>query len=154
MGSKKRTIAEKKADMFEVYKAMRAGKKVKRSGAKDGSIQTHPVVPVDETKTEAGVLAECLSWLKRRRIFCKRHDCGAGNFGSGYATYGIRGSGDIHGMLRHHGGRHFEIECKKGAGGRLSKNQQERQRDVVANKGLYFVVHGAEELEYFMGEYV
>ena len=154
MGSKKRTIAEKKADMFEAYKAMRAGKKIKRSGAKDGSIQTHPVVPVDETKTEAGVLAECLSWLKRRRIFCKRHDCGAGNFGSGYATYGIRGSGDIHGMLRHHGGRHFEIECKKGAGGRLSKNQQERQRDVVANKGLYFVVHGSEELEYFMGEYV
>jgi hypothetical protein len=151
---KKQTIAEKKADMFEAYKQIRAGEEVKRTGAKDGSIPTHPVVEVDKAKPESEVLSECLSWLKRRRIFCNRHDCGAGNFGSGYATYGIRGSGDIHGMLRHHGGKHFEIECKKGAGGRLSKDQQERMKDVRDNKGLYFVVHGVEELEHFMGEYV
>lgn len=151
---KRRTVAEKKADMFDAYKQIRAGEPVKRKGAKDGSIPTHPVVPVGEVKTESVVLGECLSWLKRHRVFCNRHDCGAGNFGAGYATYGIRGSGDIHGILRHHGGKHFEIECKKGAGGRLSKKQQERMKDVRDNKGLYFVVHGVEELEHFLGEYV
>ena len=151
---KRRTIAEKKADMFTAYKAMRAGKKVKRSGAKDGSIPTHPKVEVDTSKPESVVLAECLSWLKRHRVFCNRHDCGAGNFGAGFASYGIKGSGDVHGILKRFGGKHFEIECKKGAGGKLSKSQQKRQRDVIANKGLYFVVHGEKELEYFMGEYV
>ena len=151
---KHQTKAEKNADMFEAYKAMRRGEKVKRSGAKDGSISTHPVVEVDDTRPESKVLADCISWLKRHRVFCNRHDCGAGNFGAGYATYGIRGSGDIHGILRHHGGKHYDIECKRGAGGRLSKDQQKRQRDVRANKGLYFVVHGVEELEHFVGEYI
>lgn len=151
---KRKTKAEKKEDLFTAYKQMRAGEKVQRTGTKDGSIPTHPVVEVDKTKTEGVVLAECLSWLKRHRVMCDRHDCGAGNFGSGYATYGIVGSGDIHGMLRSFGGKHFEIECKKGVGGRLSKRQQKRRDRVLANKGLYFVVHGLAELEHYMGGYV
>jgi len=123
---KRKTKAEKNEDLFTAYKQMRAGEKIYKVGAKDGSIVTRPVVEVDKTKTEAEVLSDCLSWLKRHRVMCNRHDCGAGNFGSGYATYGIVGSGDIHGMLRSHSGKHFEIECKKGSGGRLSKQQQKR----------------------------
>jgi hypothetical protein len=96
-----------------------------------------------------------MRWLRLNHIFHNRHDCGSGDIaGYGYATYGIKNSGDIHGMLKHHGGKHFEIECKRGKGGRLSIGQQQRRKDVRANNSLYFVCHGVEELEYFMGEWV
>jgi hypothetical protein len=93
---------------------------------------------------EAGVLAECRQWLKQHRIFHDRHDCGAGDFGHGFATYGIKGAGDIIGIL--FDGRHFEIETKAGFGGRLSAIQQKRMVDVREVGGVYLVVHGVEEL--------
>jgi len=63
-------------------------------------------------------------------------------------TYGIIGSGDIIGCTR--SGRHFEIECKKGAGGRQSQEQQDRQREVCAHGGIYLVVHDVIELEHLL----
>lgn len=143
---KKRTKQEKFQDCFDAFKCIKAGKKVKRSMTKDGSIATHSVVPVPDL-LESVVLKGCINWLKRHRIFCNRHDAGAGDVsGAGYATYGIKGAGDIIGLLPN--GIHFEIEVKRGSGGRLSKGQQKRQKDIWANCGLYYVVHGVSELEH------
>lgn len=148
---KRQSKAEKLGDYFDAFKKIQHGEQVKRTGPKDGSIKTKPIIDVGPKKLEAEVLKDCISWLRRHRIMCDRHDCGAGNIaGVGYATYGIKGSGDIHGMLRRHNGKHFEIECKKSTGGRLSKKQQERRKRVLANNGLYFIVHGVTELEHFM----
>ena len=113
---------------------------------KDGSIATKPVVPCFNV-LEADVLKQCISWLIRHNIFCDRHDSGAGDFGRGYAIYGIRGAGDIIGLLPD--GTHLEIECKKGKGGSMSKRQQKRMSDIRENNGIYLVVHGISELEYY-----
>jgi hypothetical protein len=137
-----------KSDQFDgiatAYHQIKHGEMPHPVGAKDGSVSTHPMVPVDKTLDEAEVLAQCLDWLKRHKVFCNRLNNGKGDFGSGYATYGIIGAGDIIGLLPD--GKHFEIEVKAGAGGRLSKVQQERQRDIVNNNGLYFIIHGLPEL--------
>lgn len=149
----RQTKAQKCNDLANAISQIRRGEKVKRIGSKDGSIATHPVVPVDPKKLEHEVLADCLSWLSRLRIFHNRHDAGSFQNERGqWGTYGIKSAGDIIGMLK--GGQHFEIECKRGSGGRLDIGQQKRMKDVRDNGGLYFVVHGQEELEYFMGEYV
>jgi len=150
---KKQTKAQKFNDLANAVRQIRKGEPVKRIGAKDGSIVTHPVVTVPDF-SESVVLAECLTWLRKHRIFCNRMNVGAGEMGtSGFHTYGIPGAGDIIGMLRNYNGKHFEIECKKGSGGRLSLSQQRRMKKVRENGGLYFVVHGAEELAYYMKRY-
>jgi hypothetical protein len=152
---KRQTKQDKFRDLANAVKQINSGEKVRRIGARDGSIPTHPVVPVDVTKSEKVVLVECLAWLKKHHTMCNRHDAGTFQNDRGqWATYGIKNSGDIHGMLKHHGGKHFEIEVKRGKGGRLSEGQQKRKRDVEYNNGLYLVVHGLEELIYYMGEWV
>ncbi len=155
VGMKRQTKADKFRDLANAVNQINNGEKVRRIGAKDGSIATHSVVAVDPTKPEKAVLAECLSWLQRQHMMRNRHDAGTFQNNRGqWAAYGIRGSGDIHGMLRHHGGKHFEIECKRGKGGQLSKDQQIRKRDVEYNDGLYFVVHGINELIFYMGVWI
>lgn len=144
--TKPRTKLEKCLDYYDAFKCVQEDKPVKRSGAKDGSKATHSVVSVPDLP-EQEVLRACLQWLRTHHIFHNRHDVGAGDFGYGYATYGIKGAGDIIGVLPN--GTHFEIEVKRGKGGRLSKGQQKRMRDIRANKGLYFVVHGVEELQHY-----
>jgi len=152
---KRQTRKQKFNDLANAIGQMCRGEPVKRIGTKDGSIRTHPVVPVDPKKLEHQVLFECLNWLIRLRIFCQRHDAATLQNDRGqYGTYGIKGSGDIHGMLKYHGGKHFEIETKRGSGGTLSVGQQKRMRDVRNSNGLYFVVHGVEELEHFMREWI
>jgi len=154
---KPQTRKQKFNDLANAVKQIREGKKVKRIGAKDGSIRTHPVVSVDSKKLEHEVLADCLSWLKKRHVFCSRHDAGTFQNERGqYGTYGIIGAGDIIGMLRRHPhcGRHFEIETKRGSGGRLDAGQQKWMKQVHYNGGMYFVVHGVKELEHFIGEFV
>ena len=148
--TKHRSKADKIGDCFIAFKCIKEGRPVKRDGAKDGSVPTHPVVPVPDLP-ETDVKAACLKWLKHRGVFCDGHDCGSGNFGFGYATYGIKNSGDVHGILKYQNGKHFELELKKGTGGRQSKGQQKRMRDVRANNGYYFIVHGIPELEHYMG---
>jgi hypothetical protein len=138
----RKTKRQKLDEAHVAYQAAKAGVKPHRP-AKDGSIPTHPTVPV-KGLPEAGVLAECRQWLKARRIFHDRHDCGAGDFGHGFATYGIVGAGDIIGALPN--GIHFEIETKAGTGGRLSLAQQKRMVSVKEVGGVCLVVHGVEEL--------
>ncbi len=152
---KRQTRKQQYNDLANVIGQIRRGEPVKRIGAKDGSIRTHPEVMVDALKLEHEVLADCLLWLRTHRVLCNRHDCGTFQNNRGqWGTYGIIGSGDIHGMLKNNWGKHFEIECKRGSGGIQSKKQQDRMKDVRANDSLYFVVHGVEELEHFMREWV
>lgn len=152
---KRQTKSQKFKDLANAVKQINSGEKVRRIGARDGSIATHPVVAVDPTKSEKIVLMECLAWLNINHVMCNRHDAGTFQNDRGqWGTYGMLGSGDIHGMLRHHGGKHYEIETKRGSGGRLGKGQQKRKRDVEYNNGLYFVVHGLPELIYYMEEWV
>jgi hypothetical protein len=140
-----------KQDQFDgiadAYHQIKHGEMPHQVGAKDGSIATHPVLEIIPA-CEAQVQAECLRWLKQHRIPCDRLNNGKGDFGSGYATYGIIGAGDIVGWLPKTG-QHYEIEVKAGAGGRLSKVQQERQQLLADTNALYFIIHGVEELEYY-----
>jgi len=156
---KPQTRKQKYNDLANAIGQIRRGEPVKRIGAKDGSIRTHAVVPVDPKKLEHEVLADCLSWLCEHRVFCHRHDSGSFQNERGqWGCYGIINSGDIHGILKenqyHFGGKYFEIETKRVSGGRLSEGQQQRRKDVRDNGGLYFVCHGVEELEHFMGEWI
>lgn len=151
---RRQTKAQKFNDIANVIHQIRAGEPVKRIGAKDGSIATHPVVPCPDV-VESIVKVECIKWLREHHIFCNGHDCGSGDIvGAGQATYGIMYSGDIHGILREDHGRHFEIECKRGRGGRLSAGQRKRMKQVRDNNGLYFVIHGVPELEFYFKRYI
>ena len=142
------TKKQKLDNCYEAYHHAKHGTRPTRK-ARDGSIPTHPVVSVSPHKFEHMVLADCMKWLKSHRIFHDRHDCGGGNVsGAGYTIYGIKYSGDIHGILPN--GIHFEIETKRGNGGRQSAGQQKRMADVRATNGVYLVVHGVLELEFLM----
>ena len=140
-----KTKTQKLAEAHTVYTAAKTGTRPKHQ-TKDGSIPTKPVVPCPDLP-EREVLKQCLAWLRARRVFCDRHDCGSG---PGHARYGILGAGDIIGVLS--GGRHFEIECKRSKGGRLSEDQQKRKWNMRRTGGVYQVVHGIPEMEhYFKG---
>jgi len=145
-----RTKRQKLTDTYTAYQAAKTGTRPRRQPK--AGIQTRPVVDVPTNRSEAKVLAECLKWLKGHRVFCNRHDCGAGDLGYGFATYGIKYAGDIIGLLP--SGIHFEVECKHGRGGTLSPGQQQRMADVRAMGGLYFVVHGVAELMYYFKELI
>jgi hypothetical protein len=137
-----KTRKQKLAEAHTAYTAAKTGQRPKR-GTKDGGIPTHPIVPVPDLP-EAEVLKQCLKWLKARRVFCDRHDCGSG---PGQARYGIKGAGDIIGILPD--GRHFEVEVKRGRGGRLSQYQFQRMLAIRKAGGAYTVVHGIPEMEYY-----
>ena len=150
--TKRRTRKQKFDDLADAVQCIQEGTKVKRLRAKDGSIPTYPVVPVLSHLTEKEVLHQCMMWLKHHKIFCNRMNNGTFELGGRWHTYGIKGAGDIIGMLPV-SGWHFEVECKKGKGGRLSEAQQKRMRDVRAAGGIYYVVHGVPELEYYFMEW-
>lgn len=133
---------QKLDDCYTAYIATKQGQRPKRE-AKDGSVPTHSVVPVPPLP-EADVQDECVKWLKQHRIFHDTHDCGSGH---GHAIYGIKGAGDVIGILP--GGKHFELEIKRGVGGRFSLIQQQRLQTVRDAKGFYFIIHGKEELEHY-----
>ena len=147
---KRQTKQQKFNDLANAVKQINAGDKVKRIGRKDGSIATKPVVLCPDLP-EHQVKADCIAWLKKKGIMCNGHGCGAGVLeGAGYyAVYGIKDSGDIHGVLKHRDGKHFELECKRGIGGTLSAGQRKRMKLCRENHALYFVVHGVPELEYY-----
>ena len=138
-----KTRTEKLAEAHTFITAAKTGRPPKR-GAK--SIPTHPVVPCPDLPEmgDGGVQDLCHKWLLARRFLCNTHACGCG---PGHAIYGIKHSGDIHGYL--HDGRGFEIECKRGKGGRQSKGQQERMLAVRKTGGVYIVCHGIPEMEYY-----
>ena len=151
---KHQTRKQQYNDLANAIGQIRRGEPVKRIGAKDGSIRTHAVMSVDETKLEADVKSDCLEWLRKHHVFCNPHGCGSFiNEHGQRRMYGIKSAGDIHGMIGEYG-THLEIECKRGSGGILSVGQQKRQRDVNRANGIYYVVHGVEELEYYMKEWI
>ena len=133
---------QKLAEAHTLYTAAKTGQRPKR-GTKDGSIPTRAAVPCPDLP-EREVLKQCLAWLRARRVFCDRHGCGSG---PGHARYGIKGAGDIIGVFSD--GQHFEVECKKGKGGRLSQYQFNRMMDIRKTGGVYIVVHGTDELAYY-----
>lgn len=140
------TKKQKLDNCYEAYHHMKHGTRPTRK-ARDGSIVTHPVVPVPELP-ESDVLKECLVWLIMRGIYCQRHGCGAGILKGKPFRLGIKFAGDIIGILPN--GIHFEIETKRGKGGRQSAGQQKRMADVRATNGVYLVCHGVLELEFLM----
>ena len=149
---KKRTREQKCKDYFQVFKCLKEGRKVKREGSKDGSIVTHPITPVPDL-LEADVLKQCMAWLKLHGIFANRHDAGTFQNNRGqWGTYGIKNAGDIIGILED--GFHFELEIKRGRGGRLSLGQQKRMVDVRNTNGIYLVIHGIAELEYYFKGFI
>ena len=144
-----RTKAQQYTDIADAVKCINEGRKVKRSTYKDGSIPTKPIVPVADLP-EKQVVKDCIEWLRQHRIMCNRHDAASFQNDRGqWGVYGIKGAGDIIGMVGDYG-THFELECKAGKGGRLSPGQQKRQKDVNRANGLYYIVHGVEELKHFM----
>ena len=140
------TKKQKLDNCYEAYHHTKHGTRPTRK-AKDGSIPTHSVVPVPELP-ESSVLKECLVWLIMHGIYCQRHGCGVGVLKGKSFRFGIKFAGDIIGILP--SGIHFEIECKRGKGGRQSVGQQKRMADVRATNGVYLVVHGVAELEFLM----
>jgi len=110
------------------------------------AISTHPTIPCPDV-LEHVVLADCMAWLRKRKIMCDRNNVGMFNVPgtSGMCRFGIKFGGDIMGCLPN--GRHLEVECKRGSGGSLSVGQQARRKKVLMNNGVYLVVHSVEELE-------
>lgn len=153
MSLKRRTRAQQYADIADAVKCINKGVKVKRSTHKDGSIPTRPVVVVADLP-EKQVVKDCIDWLRCHHVFCNRHDAASFQNDRGqWGVYGIKGAGDIIGMLRYDG-RHFEIECKRGSGGTLSIGQQKRMKDVEDNSGIYLIIHGVSELEYYFRDLI
>ena len=145
--ARRRKKSEKLADCFDAFRCIRDDIKVKRSGAKDGSVPTHPVMPLPHIP-EASVSRDCGEWFRVHGVMMGRNNTGAGAIGSsGFYVYGIKDGGDWIGLRKD--GIHLEVECKKGKGGRLSPGQQQRWRDVEANNGIYLIIHGLAELEYY-----
>jgi len=150
--TKRQTKAQKFADYHAAFKCVLAGESPKRVTNKDGSITTRPSVTVEE-KSEAEVLKDCIKWLRSRGVVADRMNVGAGVLSdAGFRKYGIEGAGDIIAILSN--GRHLEVECKAGKGGRWSVSQQERAKKVEWNNAIYIIVHGIEELEYKMEYYL
>ena len=150
---RRRTKALQYADLADAVKCINEGKKVKRSTYKDGSILTQPVVSVRCPYPEKDVVYDCLVWLRRHRVMCNRHDAASFQNDRGqWGVYGIKGAGDIIGIISPDG-QHLEVECKAGSGGRLGLLQQKRRSDVTRAGGVYFVIHGIEELEYYFKDW-
>ena len=149
---KKRTKNQKFGDWFDAFKAVQQGEKVKRSVAKDGSIPTHPCVPVP-LLSEAEVLKKCLAWLKEHRILADRNNVGSFQMSeTEFYSYGIKNGGDVMGCLPN--GLHYELELKKGKGGRLSIGQQKRMKKCHNTNAFYFIIHGLPELEHYFEELI
>jgi hypothetical protein len=142
--TKHQTKAQKFADLHTAYKCTIAGESFRRENNKDGSISTKPTVTVEE-KPEAEVLKDCIEWLRQHGIVADRMNVGAGDFGGGFRKYGIEGAGDIIAIMPN--GRHLEVECKAGKGGRWSLAQQKRATKIERNNAVYVIAHGVEELE-------
>ena len=113
----------------------------------DGSVGTHPSMPCPPLPEHA-VMDLVKEWLERHGCVVDRLNNGAGylNGRADFGRYGVIGGGDFIGMLPD--GNHLEIECKKGVGGTLSKEQLKRMKRVRRGNGVYEVIHGVPELEH------
>ncbi len=145
--AKKKTKQQLGKGIVNMIHAKNAGVPYK-PGRKDGGMTTKPVVPCEDLP-EAEVLKRGISWLKKHRVGVKRMNVGAGDIrGRGdYRQYGIKGASDV---LCVYKGLMIAIEFKKGKGGVLSENQQDFRDWVQRFDGVYLIIHGEPELEFFM----
>lgn len=126
-----------KKNIFDGYYKAVSGKDTEKN------IRTRPTQRTGQP--EAGVQADCLRWLKRRRIHARRNNTGFGDLrGTGQQyQYGIRDAGDLICCID---GKYVEIECKHGNGGVWKVNQQKHAEKVKQAGGFYFIVHSTQEL--------
>ena len=100
---------------------------------------------------EAKVLAECLEWLARNRVFAWRNNTGSYRTDSGaFVRYGHVGSADIIGVLPFAGptwtrGAFLAVECKTPSG-RQSKPQKVFQSLVERSGGVYVLARSVDDL--------
>ena len=109
-----------------------------------------------EAVKESVVVAQCLEWLAKHRIFCWRNNTGSYRTPEGrFIRYGHVGSGDIIGitpvvitseMVGRTVGLFTAIECKT-ATGKQSKPQQVFQTMIERNGGVYIVARSTSDLE-------
>lgn len=146
------TKKQKFADFHDAMKCLKREEKPRRLNgrAKDGSLPTKPAIEIANPKSERDVLDECKAWLEARGCMVNRLNNGSFCTAGGWRRYGILGGGDLLGCTRD--GRHFEIEVKKGRGGRLRVEQQRRRDKCLAHNAIYLVVHDVEELEFLWPE--
>ena len=130
-----RKLTRKK--IYEGYHHHITGKDVEKD------IRTHPAVKSDHP--ESKVQRDCLSWLRRNGVIAMRNNTGFGDLrGTGQSyQYGIKDAGDI---ICHLNGKYCEVECKRGNGGIWKINQQQHAEKIRKSGGLYFIVHGVDEL--------
>ena len=97
-----------------------------------------------EIPLEKEVLADVLQALRcdPRVALVDRRQSGTFMDGDRYIKVGVKGTLDISGML--HGGRYFEIECKR-PGGKPDTRQWERIAGIVANGGIAGCATSADE---------
>jgi len=115
----------------------------------DGAVPTKPFLPcIDVPESAVDNAVEPL--FRRYGCVMKRLNNGEGKFehSPNYGAYGIKGGSDYLGWLKD-SGRHIEIELKRGAGGRLSKDQQDRFNDCWDDNAIFVVVHGVPELKWY-----
>lgn len=103
----------------------------------------------NRSKSHTALVKMCLALLKLNGILAWNNPS-TGIYrtrkdgGSAWVPSGERGRGDIGIVLP--GGRYCEIECKTGKG-KQSKYQLERERELISNGALYFVVRNVNELK-------
>ena len=94
---------------------------------------------------ESKVLAQCLTFLRLRRVFAWRNNTGAAVANKQIIHFGLVGSSDIIGLAND--GRFIAIECKRENGGKLSDAQQQFLDKIRQHGGVALVVHSVAELE-------
>ena len=92
---------------------------------------------------ESEILRACLAYLDECGILAWRNNSGRTKIGPRWVSFGLKGSGDILGILPD--GRFLSVECKT-ASGRVSPDQESFMDKVRASGGVALVVHSAEEL--------
>lgn len=103
-----------------------------------------PRSPAVRGSSETVIVRACIEVLARMGIFAWRQNTGAlQNANGAYVHFGKKGCADITGILSD--GRRLEVECKR-PGEKQSEDQIKFQHIIEGKKGIYFLVHSAQEL--------
>lgn len=87
--------------------------------------------------THTNLVADCLTWLALKRLFCWENNTGALKVADRYIKFGQVGSSDILGVLPD--GLILCIECKVPPD-KQSKNQEVFERKIKQNHGVYVLI--------------
>jgi hypothetical protein len=94
---------------------------------------------------ETDLVKSCLEWLSYHGIYCWRNNT-AGIYSKksgGYFFHGMRGVGDIVGILPD--GRFLSVECKVGTN-KPTEHQTEFMKKIAENNGVAIWVSSLDEL--------